>query len=232
MCFLVVAQGPLRFELKRIEKKTTRCVVTFEYPEVISAASPQARDRINAGILRVLLRRSDWPAPDSGFRSLEAYANDFLTFCASESRPLYQHKRVMIFRYTPPILSFRFDAHEDAGGVHPFGTTFFVNFESRTGQVIRITDLVREDALPEFESIAEETFRREHDLFPTESLSKWFSFPGDRFRLNDNFGIGEEQLVFLYNTYEIGSGAMPPTKIKLPYSGHLLNLFKIDLRAR
>ena len=136
MCFLVVAQGPLRFELKRIEKKTTRCVVTFEYPEVISAASPQARDRINAGILRVLLRRSDWPAPDSGFRSLEAYANDFLTFCASESRPLYQHKRVMIFRYTPPILSFRFDAHEDAGGVHPFGTTFFVNFESRTGQVI------------------------------------------------------------------------------------------------
>jgi len=136
MCFFAIAQGPLRFELKRIEKKTTRCVITFVYPEVISAASPQARDRMNAGILRVLLRRSDWPAPDSGFRSLEAYANDFMTFCASEGRPLYQHKRVTIFRYTPPILSFRCDAEEDAGGVHPFGTTFFVNFESRTGRVI------------------------------------------------------------------------------------------------
>jgi hypothetical protein len=70
--YLGVAQGPLRFELKRFEKKTTGCVITFEYPEIISAASPQARDRINAGILRVLLRASDWPAADSGARSLDA----------------------------------------------------------------------------------------------------------------------------------------------------------------
>ncbi|HEY2014547.1 MAG TPA: hypothetical protein VGH38_13645, partial [Bryobacteraceae bacterium] len=106
-----------------------------------------------------------------------------MTFCAAESRPLYQHKRVTIFRYTPPILSFRCDADEDGGGVHPFGTTFFVNFESRTGQAIRITDLLREGALPEFTSITEATFRREHDLSSTESLSKGYNFPGDRFRL-------------------------------------------------
>ena len=40
------AEGPLRFELKRVEKKTTGCVLTFQYPEIISAASPQVRDRI------------------------------------------------------------------------------------------------------------------------------------------------------------------------------------------
>ena len=56
---LAVAQGPLRYETRRIEKNSPGCVVSFEYPEIISAASPEVRDRINAGILGVLLRRTD-----------------------------------------------------------------------------------------------------------------------------------------------------------------------------
>src|SRR5258708_30383494 len=96
-----IAQGPLRFELKRIEKKTSACVITLEYPEIISAASPQAPDRMNAGILRMLLRQSSWPAADSGFRSLDEYANAFLDKCAAvqnrpECRPLYEHHTATI----------------------------------------------------------------------------------------------------------------------------------------
>ena len=225
-------QGPLRFELKRVEKKTTGCVITFEYPEIISAASPQARDRMNAGILRVLLRRSDWPAPDSGVRSLDAYAD---AFCAEfqkgpQARELYQHKLVTIFRYTPPILSFRCEAREDGGGVHPFGTTLFVNFENSTGKTVAITDLIKEGALAELGSIAEAKFRRDYKLSSTESLSeKSYSFPGDRFKLNENFGIGERDLVFLFNTYEIGPGAMGETEIKIPYQ-QIRNVLKPGLR--
>jgi hypothetical protein len=33
MALIAGAQGLLRFELKRFEKKTTRCVMTFEYPK-------------------------------------------------------------------------------------------------------------------------------------------------------------------------------------------------------
>jgi hypothetical protein len=217
-----IAQGPLRFELKRVEKKTTACVITFEYPEIISAESPQARDRMNAGILRILLRQSSWPAPDSGFRSLDAYANAFLGECAAfqkrpEARELYEHKAVTIFRYTPPILSFRCDADEDGGGVHPFGTTLFVNFESSTGKTVTLTDLLREGALAKFESVAEAKFLRDYKLSPTESLSEHgFGFPGDRFKVNNNFGVGEREVVFLFNTYEIGPGAMGPTELTIP----------------
>jgi Protein of unknown function (DUF3298) len=231
---LAGAQGPLRFELKRIEKKTERCVVTFEYPEVISAASLQARDGINAGILRVLLRRTDWPAADSGFHSLDAYAGDFMKYCAEfqngpAPRQLYEHKRVTIFRYTPPVLSFKIEAQEDGGGVHPFGTTFFVNFERSTGKTIGITDLLRAGALPKLEAIAEANFRHTYKLSATESLAG-YSFPDDRLRLNDNFGIGEKQLVFLFNTYEIGPGAMDVTEIRIPYQD-ISNLLKINLPA-
>jgi hypothetical protein len=234
MVSLGVAQGPLRFELKRVEKKTGACVVTFEYPEIISAASPQVQDRMNAGILRVLLRRSDWPASDSGFRSLDAYADAFLSECAEfqkepYARGLYQRKFVTIFHYTPPFLSFRCDADEDAGGVHPFGTTLFVNFESSTGRTVALTDLLREGTLPKLQSVAEAIFRRDHKLSSTESLSQeGYTFPGDRFRLNDNFGLGEEELVFLFNTYEIGPGAMPATEISIAYP-LIRDLLKPDL---
>jgi hypothetical protein len=232
--YLGAAEAPLRFELKRVEKKTTGCVITFQYPEIISAASPQVRDRINAGILRVLLRRSDWPAADSGVRSLDAYANVFLKECADfqtrpEARDLYERKLVTIFRYTPPILSFRCDANEDGGGVHPFGTTLFVNFEISTGKTVVIADLLREGVLAQLESIAEANFRRDYKLSSTESLSeKSYNLPGDHFGLNKNFGIGERELVFLFNTYEIGPGAMGTTEIIMPYQ-QIHNLFKPDL---
>jgi hypothetical protein len=231
MTSLGIAQGRLRFEVKQVTKETRACVTNFEYPEIISAASPEVRDRINAGILRVLLRRSDWPGSDSGFRSLDEYANGFLKECEDfqsrpEHRELYEYKMVTIFRYTPPILSFRCDASEDGGGVHPFGTTFFVNFESSTGKPVVITDLLKEAALPKLTSIAETIFRRDHKLSSTESLSEQgYGFPDNRFRLNDNFGIGEKELVFLFNTYEIGAGAMPPTEIAI-YNVFLRGLLK------
>jgi hypothetical protein len=231
---LTVAQGPLRFELKRVEKKTKGCVITFEYPEIISAASPQVRDRINDGILRVLLRRSDWPGSDSGFRSLDVYANAFLKECADfqrgpGARELYRHKFVTIFRYAPPFLSFKCDADEDGGGVHPFGTIFFVNFESSTGKTVVITDLLREGALAKLESVAEANFRRHNKLSSTESLSKQsYTFPDDRFRLNDNFGIGEKKLIFLFNPYEIGPGALAATEIRIAYP-LIRDLLKPDL---
>ena len=70
----------------------------------------------------------------------------------------------------------------------------------------------------ELESIAEKIFRQDARLSASESLSaSSYSFPGDRFKLNENFGVGETELVFLFNTYEIGPGAMGPTEIKIPY---------------
>lgn len=234
MAFVSFAQGPLRFELKRVEKQTKACAISFEYPEIVSAASSEVRDRINAGVLRVLLRQSDWPGNNSGFRSLDAYADAFLKYCDEyqkrpEAHDLYEHKFVTIFRYTPPVLSFRCDADADLGGVHPFGTTFFVNFEGSTGKELAIGDLLKQGALPKLETIAERIFRRSYNLPASGSLSEQgYDFPGDRFRLNDNFGVGERDLFFLFNTYEIGAGAMPPTEISIPL-GLLRELLKFNV---
>ena len=229
MVYLGTAEGPLRFELKQIEKHTATCVISFEYPEMISASSPEVRDRINARIRRLLLRRSDWPATESGLQSLGEYINAFVKSCELETRPLYEHKLVTISHYTPPILSFKCDAQADLGGVHPFGTTLFVNFDSSTGQPVVITDLLKDGALAKLESVAEEIFRRDLKLSSTQSLSEQgYNFPGDHFRLNDNFGIGESKIVFLFNTYEIAAGAMGAAEITMPYQ-QIRWLLKPDL---
>jgi len=62
-------------------------------------------------------------------------------------------------------------------------------------------------AIPKLEPMAETNFRQQYQLSPTASLAeRSFTFPGNRFRIHNNFGIGEEWLGFL-NTYEIGPGA-------------------------
>ena len=228
------AQGPLRFELKLVEKQAKECVATFEYPEILSAETSEAQARINAGILRVLLRSAAWPVRDSGFESLSAYADGFVKGCGTpQTRPgnvrPYLHKRVTIYRYTPPVLSFKCDSDEDDGGAHPFGTTFFINFNGRTGQSITLKDLVKDGSLPKLEALAESRFRSDRNLSPNESLSAaYYTFPGDQFRLNENFGLGEEQLTFFFNAYEIGPGALGSAKIEIRYP-ILRSIFKLDL---
>jgi hypothetical protein len=74
-------------------------------------------------------------------------------------------------------------------------------------------------------SVAESHFREDHKLSANENLSESsFSFPGDRFKLNDNYGIGDKALVFHFNTYGIAAGAMGDTEIEIPYAEmrHLL----------
>jgi hypothetical protein len=141
---------------------------------------------------------------------------------AFQTRPqahdLYEHKTVTILRYTPPILSFRCDSDEDAGGVHPFGNTLFVNFDMRTGRILTLSDLLKGGALPKLTSIFEAQFRRDRSLSSSESLSdQGYNFPGGHFKLNDNFGVGEKDLLFVFNTYEIAAGAAGPTEIVMPY---------------
>jgi hypothetical protein len=223
---LSVAEGPLRFELRRVERKTEGCgVITFEYPVIISAASPEARDRINAGILRVLLRGTVSGPPQYVGRSLDNYTAQFFKNCRefrardeAPFRELYEHKRVTIFRYTPPILSFRFDATADLGGVHPYGNTLFANFDSVTGETFVLSDILREGGYAKLEATAETRFRWQYKLSPSDRLSESFSFPGDRFQLNENFGFGEDELVFIFNAYEIAAGAAGSIEIRLPYA--------------
>jgi Protein of unknown function (DUF3298) len=99
------------------------------------------------------------------------------------------------------------------------------NLDSKTGKPVKLTDILKPGALEQLTSMAESRFRDDHQLSATENLSEHsFGFPGDRFHLNDNYGIGDTALVFHFNPYEIGPGAMGDTEITISYAEmrHLL----------
>jgi hypothetical protein len=221
------AQGSLHLETRRIEKSSPGCFISFEYPEAISALTVQARDRINAGILGVLLRSTGIGSRASGSRTLSAYAANFLGFCRQyhdenrglQSRDLYERKAVVLLRSKAPVLSFRCSSDADMGGAHPFGTILYVNFDSSTGRPAKLIDFLKTGSMPQLESIAEARFRRDHGLSSAQRLSEaGYNFAGDRFHLNDNYSFGESALVFVFNTYEIAAGAMGPTELTIPYA--------------
>jgi hypothetical protein len=64
----------------------------------------------------------------------------------------------------------------------------------------------------------EEEFRAERELGPEVSLEEaGFSFPDNRFSLNDNYGFSKEGIVFFFNGYEVAAYAEGPTAIVIPY---------------
>ena len=97
--------------------------------------------------------------------------------------------------------------------------------DSQTGKPVRLIDILKPGALQSLTALAELRLRKDYKLSPTEKLSEaGFNFPDDSFKLNDNFGIGDKELIFHFNTYEIAAGAMGPTEIAIPYMDmrHLL----------
>lgn len=99
------------------------CLIFFEYPEITSAASPEVRDLINAGILQALLRTT--PANYSDARSLDESAKTFAEYCAQvhdstkgtpADDPMFQRKTVEVFRSSAPVFSLQSVTNEDSGG--------------------------------------------------------------------------------------------------------------------
>ena len=225
---LAAAQAPFRYEIRRMEKKSPSCSLSFEYLEITSAASVEVRDRLNAGILKLMLRRAEFPGDDSGMRSLDAYSAKYIKECSAyhewvkgtpPDHPMYEHKVVKLLRSAPPVFSFQLDASADSGGVHPFGTIFYLNLDSSTGRPVTLADVLRPGAMPRLAALAERNFRKDQGLSPIQSLSESaFNFPGDKFTLNDNYAFGDRALIFLFNTYEFSAGSMGPTELRIDYA--------------
>ena len=53
---------------------------------------------------------------------------------------------------------------------------------------------------------------------PRSLRDAMFTFEGDRFRLNSNFGVGSNGLIVEFNPYEIAPYAAGPTSITLGWS--------------
>lgn len=111
-------------------------------------------------------------------------------------------------------LSIQFQNYLFTGGAHGYGSTFFKNFDLQTGKEITITDFF--DDYEGFLIIAEKAFRKRNQIPENESINATgFWFDEEFFSLPDTMGVSKNELVFIYNPYDIASYADGPIEFKI-----------------
>ena len=208
---------PVRYEHRHISRTLPGCgdaklgclSANLDYVEVVSGA-PLVRERINSAILAFLV--------EGGKLTPDAYLNEFTKSYAPDSPGLrwYLSKNVAVLRATPPVFSVECYEESFTGGAHPGHEARYLNFDAATGEPVKLPAILKDGSIPKLTAIAETHFRRERKLGATADL-EGFTFPHGRFELNDNYGFGEDRLVFLFNRYEIAPYYLGEIKIEIPY---------------
>jgi hypothetical protein len=168
------------------------------------------RDRINSAIVASVVENGKFPPGEFVNGFIAGYTPEF------PNQQWYLSKKVSVLRATPPVFSV--DCYEESftGGAHPGHEARYLNFDAATGEPVKLSAILKDGSMPKLTAIAETHFRRERKLGATADL-EGFTFPHGRFELNDNYGFGEDRLVFLFNRYEIAPYYLGEIKIEIPY---------------
>jgi len=201
----------------------TSCArVRIEYLTLKEGAERPLRDSIDALLrLRMLHAGGDGPP----YATFQALADSFIGDYRSLQRafpdyrtPWYLERRATALHDTAGYVSIAFSEDTYAGGAHPNTLTTYITLDLTTGQPVTLDELLTADGRDTLTAIAERVFRQRRGLAPGVPLdSAGFWFENSTFRLNDNFALGTDGLLFTFNPYEIAPYALGPTEIVLPY---------------
>lgn len=101
------------------------------------------------------------------------------------------------------------------GGAHGYGGTYYKNFDAETGATLTNKELFKD--LNAFTAFAETKFRETFQISENEIINAdRFWFDKDTFYVPENIGFSEENLLILYNPYEIASYADGAIEIEIP----------------
>jgi hypothetical protein len=110
----------------------------------------------------------------------------------------------------------RLQTYAYTGGAHPNAYVNYVGFDRRTGQALRLTDMVRDTVALLGE--VERAFRKRQGLGSGQNLEAEGYFLRDgRFFLPDNVAPGRTGLICHYNPYDIAAYAEGPIELIIPY---------------
>jgi len=113
------------------------------------------------------------------------------------------------------LLSFSVNQYQYTGGAHGLGQVYFLNFDPVSGQALDRSTLIKD--LPGFMQVAEQAFRVEHRIEEGASInSTGFWFENDTFSLPPTMGFTQNEVVLVYNPYDIASYADGSFELRIP----------------
>lgn len=217
-----------RYEIRVFERKSGECKdpyrncvsVRVTYPEILGTPIVGAEETVTPFIMMAALRSPmDTLYHDNLGELADAFIGDYEAL--KEDMPDYQtgwflERSIDILYNGPRILSLAVSDFTFTGGAHPNSNTEYVSLDLATGDRLGLPDLLVEGYETRLTKIAEAEFRRQKQITPDEGLTEaGYWFEDGKFRLNDNFAVTDEGLVFYFNNYEIASYADGPTRLVL-----------------
>lgn len=125
---------------------------------------------------------------------------------------------IRVVKRSPTYLSLKYTHYDYTGGAHGNTNISFLNYNPTTNTPITIDSLIIKGKMPALLRIAEQIFRKNEKLTPTESLEEKYFFEKGKFKLAENFHVSDQGLFFIYNPYEIKPYSEGYTELVIPFS--------------
>lgn len=194
--------------------------VKFSYPAFSSDAKPELAEQLNQFILQQMVDNPD-SAGDEAPVTPQQFAEDFIDEYKQTPNPFTSwelERELKIAFTTKGTLTLLFSEYGYTGGAHPYSGSRYSVLSLEDASQIVLADLLNPGYEAALNVTAEKIFREVRNLKEEETLEEQgFSFPNDVFSVNDNFGVLQEGLEFIFNSYEIAPYASGPTQFIIPY---------------
>lgn len=216
---------PLHFENKSIIKESEEdCenasfLCSFIRIGTIEAAGPkEISEKINTRLQQHIIDLVS-TEEDQQISSLGELADTFLRNQQKtaaefeEDIPWKADINTSIYSHTEKLLSIGVEAQIFTGGAHGYRSLTFLNFDPKTGELYQQKDLFTK----EFKEYAEVVFRKKQEIPKEENInSTGFWFENDEFHLPENIGVDNQNILLVYNAYEIASYANGDITLEIP----------------
>ncbi|WP_165805997.1 DUF3298 and DUF4163 domain-containing protein [Marixanthomonas spongiae] len=230
-CLLVLAscekEQPLSFSAESFTEKDLAECNNGDCPEItVNYFTVQGEERvsekINAEIEQFIIASLKTTDEDPNAKGMKQAARNFV---ATYRKDLEQFPD-MVGEYVSEInvrnifendqlLSVEEQQYTFTGGAHGYGSTTFDNFDPKTGALLQQKDLFKD--WQAFKEFAENEFRKQHNISENESINATgFWFENDTFYVPENIGFTKDNVIIIYNQYDIASYADGPIELEIP----------------
>lgn len=112
------------------------------------------------------------------------------------------------------LVSLEAKQYKYTGGAHGYAHTSYKNIDPQTGAYLTNKELFQD--VERFKAFAEREFREKYEIPPGDNInSTGFWFEGETFSLPESIGFTNDQLILLYNQYDIASYAEGPVEVRI-----------------
>jgi len=218
------SEGYLHFKKNTVQEKYGVCdgdsacgEINIEYP-IFSKNDKKVDDVLNAEITKDISTFYDAKTVEETAQKFISEFSDYTKEFPDAIGNIWEVKmKYYITTNTENLLALTFYMEGYTGGAHGFRTTTYTNYNPKTAEKLKLTDVVSD--VEKLRLLAEQVFIKEYDLDPKKSFNtQGFWFIDDLFALNNNFEVSPKGITFYYNQYEIAPYSQGPIIVSIPMS--------------